>query len=128
LGIKNNEKRWMDALADNLDARRDRAVAYVCFLLGFLPLMTGACRFLRTRMKSRRAQAIEQRKALAIENPVILLETDNTEAMSQQESPRALLVDMEEDASPRLHYTTADASPASAEQTESNMEYEFETC
>ena len=90
--------------------------------------MTGACRFLRTRMKSRRAQAIEQRKALAIENPVILLETDNTEAMSQQESPRALLVDMEEEASPRLHYTTADASPASAEQTESNMEYEFETC
>jgi hypothetical protein len=79
-------------------------------------------------MKSRRAQAIEQRKALAIENPVILLETDNTEAMSQQESPRALLVDMEEEASPRLHYATADASPASAEQTESNMEYEFETC
>jgi hypothetical protein len=29
LGIKDNEKRWMDALSNNLDAKRDRAVLCV---------------------------------------------------------------------------------------------------
>ena len=27
--IKDNDKRWMDALANNIDAKRDRAVSYV---------------------------------------------------------------------------------------------------
>lgn len=91
---------------------------YVCDEVG---------RFLRTRLRSRRALAIEQRKSLGIENPVILLETDTTEAMSQQESPRSLLNGMEMDASPRHGSPLEDASPASPDQTESNMEYEFET-
>ena len=83
---------------------------------------------------------MDQRKALGIENPVILLETDNPEATSQHESPRAHPVEMEEetsprsdnvemeeDASPRIENVMEDASPASAGHTESNLEYEFET-
>jgi hypothetical protein len=89
--------------------------------------MTVACSFLRTRMKNRRALAIDQRKALGIENPVILLETDSIEALNQQESPRTSPVEMQEEASPRLENSTEDASFASADQTESNMEFEFET-
>ena len=89
--------------------------------------MTVACSFLRTRMKNRRALAIDQRKALGIENPVILLETDSIEALNQQESPRTSPVEMQEEASPRLENSIEDVSFASADQTESHMEFEFET-
>ena len=69
-----------------------------------------------------------QRKVLGVENPVILLEMDNTEAMSQQESPRSgPVVEMEEEASPRLDLSEEDAARSSADQTETNMELEFET-
>jgi hypothetical protein len=90
--------------------------------------MTYSCSFLRTRLKGRRALAIVQRKVLGVENPVILLEMDNTEAMTQQESPRSgPVVEMEEEASPRLDLSVEDAAFSSAEQTETNMELEFET-
>ena len=38
LGIKDNEKRWADALADNLDAKRDRAVMYVLLVVSLFAL------------------------------------------------------------------------------------------
>ena len=127
LGIKDNEKRWAAALADNVDAKRDRAVVYVLLLVFFCSAMTFVGSFLRTRWKTRKALAMEQRKALGIENPVIILETDAAEAMSQQESPRSPIVEMEE-ASHALDASVEDASPTSPDETESNIEYEFETC
>ncbi len=85
-------------------------------------------RYLRSRLARRKALAREQRKALGIENPVILLETEGFENVSQQElqSPRSMNAEMEEDTS-RLDQSLDDASPPSPNQTESNMEYEFET-
>ena len=99
--------------------------ALLILLLCLLLIIVG--RFLRTRLRSRRAIAIEQRKTLGIENPVILLETDAAEVASQQESPRTLAVSTEMDLSPRPSSALEDASPTSPDQTESNMEYEFET-
>jgi hypothetical protein len=90
--------------------------------------MTCVRRFLRTRWKTRKALAIEQRKALGIENPVIILETDTAEAMSQQESPRSPIVEMEEETSQALDASFKASSPTSLNETESNVEYEFETC
>jgi hypothetical protein len=91
--------------------------------------MTAACRFLNNRLKSRRALANDQRKAIGIENPLIVLETESFEAMSQAElqSPRSLSSDVEMASSPRLDQSEADASKSPLLQTESIMEYEFET-
>jgi hypothetical protein len=129
LGIKDNEKRWMDALSNNLDAKRDRAVLCALLIpqLCLLVLMIFG-RFLRTRLRSRRALANQQRKILGVENPVILLETDAAEVASQQESPRSASAAMEMEQSTRLDSSLEDASPTSPDETESNIEYEFETC
>jgi hypothetical protein len=71
--------------------------------------------------------AIGQRKSLGIENPVILLETDIPEVTTQQQSPRSLAAATDIEASPGLGCSLEDTSPVSPDQTESNMEYEFET-
>jgi len=104
LRIKDNDKRWMDALANNFDAKRDRAVSCAPPLLmqkwccSFPRALTPALfRFLRSRWAGRKALAREQRKALGIENPVIFLETEASECLSPQAiSPRSH-VEMEEE-------------------------------
>jgi hypothetical protein len=107
------------------------ALSRTSLFLKFLLLcqLTRVFRFLRARWPGRKALAREQRKALGIENPVILLETENSETASQPalNSPRSSHVEMEEEASPRLDQSQEEASPCSPNQTESNMEYEFET-